>query len=197
MIILASNSWMKKTILEKSEYRFETAEADIDEGLIQERMKKCSHEETCMELAKAKAKKIYGMNPDAFIVAADTFGVLADGTRLAKPENREDQIALCLAQSGKTTTYYTGIAIQYRGKLLADYAKSDVTYAKFNRRTIERILSHDGLVPCNGGLGFSVETPGFTLVEKYEGSYTGAMGLPMEILRKWISAVGYCEQTDR
>ena len=43
----------------------------------------------------------------------------------------------------------------------------------------------------NSGLGFFMDSPGFTLVQNFDGSYTGAMGLPMEIVRKNIKTLKY------
>lgn len=191
MIILASNSWMKKTILKKAGFKFKSIDADIDEQLLQKKMHKANHSEVCVALAQAKAEKIAEKFPNDFIIAADSFGVLEGGKRLSKPKNNLESINLSMKQSGKTTICYTGIAIIYKKKIFTGHTVTKVKYCNFDRRTIEHLTSGQDSSIRNGGLGFFIDAPGFTLVSEFIGSYTGAMGLPMEIVRNVMKDFKY------
>jgi septum formation protein len=182
---------MKKKILATSEFKFKAVEADIDERAIEEKMADKSDADIAMALALAKAKKIAESHPSDFVIAADSFAVLPNKKRLIKPRSYDEQIDFCLSQSGKTIRAYTGLAAIFNGKIYTDHTVTRITYVGFDKKTIETILRRDGLAQCNGGLGYSIETAGFSLVEKYCGSYTGAMGLPMEIVRKIMKEWGY------
>ena len=193
MIILVSNSWLRKTIMEASKLQFITEGADLDERALEQQHQDKTDEEVAIILASAKAKLIQRKNHDAVVIAADTFALLPSGERLHKPANPEEAVELCLAQSGKTIKVVTGIVMAYKGKTITNTTVTDITYMAFDRSAIEHLLENDDATIRNSGLGFFSDAPGFTLVESFNGSYTGAMGLPMEIVWQNLKAFNYAE----
>jgi len=99
-----------------------------------------------------------------------------------------------MMQSGKTIKAITGLAMAYKSKLLTNTTVTNITYTTFDRMTIERLLKGDDATIRNSGLGFFSDAPGFTLVESFSGSYTGAMGLPMEVVRHNLKQLNYSKQ---
>lgn len=191
MIILASNSWLRKSILEASEFDFQVYTKEIDERALEAQHTDKSDADVATILATAKAEAIADEQPDNLVIAADTFVVLPNGDRLHKPSSAEEAVELCLAQSGKTIQAVTGIAMAYNGKLVTGSTTTSVTYVNFTRKTIERLLTGNDVTIRNSGLGLFLDAPGFTLVKDFDGSYTGAMGLPMETVREYIDVLGY------
>ena len=85
--------------------------------------------------------------------------------------------------SGKTINNYTGCCVYnkstgYNTKTI----KSSITYRTFNQQTLQRLIEGDNVAIRSGALGIFYDSPGFTLIEKIEGSYTGSFGLPMEFV---------------
>lgn len=191
MIILASGSWLRKTIMQASEFVFEVETKDVDERRIEALYHENSHAEVVEMLARAKADVVGGDHPDDLVIGADTFVVLPDGERGHKPKTKAEAFEICLAQSGKKVTVYTGVAVSYQGKVAASTTSSTITYSKFDKRQLELLFQNDDPTIRNAGLGFFMDAPGFTLVEAFEGSYTGAMGLPMDVVRQLMREVGF------
>ena len=99
---------------------------------------------------------------------------------------------MCLSQSGQTVTIYTGICVAHRSKFHTDTTETKITYTNFDRTTLEKVWARvAGSVRRNAALGFHVDAPGFTLVERIEGSYLGALGLPLDKVRLLLHHVGY------
>jgi septum formation protein len=142
-------------------------------------------------LASAKAEDVLKDNPGDLVIAADTFAVMPSGERLHKPVSSEDAIELCLQQSGKKIYVITGLAMAYGNRLITNTSVTEIEYIEFDRATITKLLESDDATIRNSGLGFFIDAPGFTLVKSFNGSYTGAMGLPMEIVRENLTVLGY------
>lgn len=191
MIVLASSSWLRKTIMEKSGLAFRVEAPDVDERAIENQHPGKTDEDIVVILAAAKAEAMAANYADELVIAADSFAVMPSGERQHKPGNYEDAVKRCVAQSGQTIRVFTGVAMAYRGQLITGHTTTDITYTHFDRATVEALLHGDEATIRNGGLGFFADAPGFTLVESFNGSYTGAMGLPMEIIRDNIAKLGY------
>lgn len=191
MIILASGSWLRKTILEASELEFQVRTKEIDERAVEALHGGKSDSDVAIILATAKAHAVLEDHPSDLIISADTFVVLPSGERLHKPSSAEEAIELSLEQAGKTIYAITGVAMAYGDKLITNSSTTKITYTNFDRATIEKLLVGNDVTIRNAGLGFFSDAPGFTLVQSIDGSYTGAMGLPMEIVRENIKLLDY------
>lgn len=193
MIVLASGSWLRKTILDASNLKFKIHIKDVDERAIEAQHADKSDGEVATILAHAKAVAVLKDNPNDLIIAADTLVILPSGERLHKPSSAEEAIELCLQQSGKTITAITGIAMAFGERVTTNVSTTKITYSDFDRETITELLKGDDPTIRNSGLGFFSDAPGFTLVKSFNGSYTGAMGLPMEIVRENLVQLGYAD----
>ncbi|HSW78116.1 MAG TPA: Maf family protein [Candidatus Chromulinivoraceae bacterium] len=191
MIILASNSWLRKTILEASGLPFEIHVRSVDERDIEASHQDKSDEQIATILARTKSEAVWSGHQNDLVIAADTLTLLPDGRRLHKPSSAKEAIELCLLQSGKTIRAMTGVAMTYRGKTITNVCATSISYIDFDEKTIRKLLEGNDFTIRNAGLGFFLDAPGFTLVESFEGSYTGAMGLPMEIVRKNLRLLDY------
>lgn len=190
-IILASGSWLRKKILESSELDFQVIVPEIDERAIESEVTHLSDVELAIHLSSQKAAALAAIHKNAVIIAADSFAVLPDGSRLHKPTSLEEAIALSMAQSGKTITAVTGMTMQYGDTVIESNSETKITYVDFDEQVIRKLFIANDFSIRNSGLGFFIDAPGFTLVKQFEGSYTGAMGLPMEHVRNNLMKFGY------
>jgi len=178
--------------MELSGLPFKMAVREIDERGIEDQNPDKSAEEIVTMLAIAKAQAVASDFPDDVVVAADTFAVLPNGQRLHKTKTFEESVQLSMQQSGKTMEVHTGMAMVRRGELLTNSIIAQVTYAHFDEATVRHLFQINQTPKRrNAALGFFADAPGFTLVEKIEGSYLGAMGLPMEIVRANLERLDY------
>jgi len=192
MIILASNSELRKFIMESSGLPFRIETSDVDEREIEDSNPTKTPEEIVEILALAKAQAIAHHFPDDTIIAADTFGILPDGKRLHKTNSLEESIQLALQQSGQTIVVNTGVAIAHQGETMTSLTSTKIKYSPFDEATVRLLFQKNKQTQRrNAALGFFIDAPGFTLVEKVEGSYLGAMGLPMEAVRINLEKIGY------
>ena len=191
MIILASNSKLRKIVMDSSGLPYTVAGADVDERGIEQSHADKTADEIVQILALAKAEAVAKEFPDAIVIAADTFGVLPDGTRIHKTNTNEESIQLAMKQSGQTVSVHTGTAVVYKGRGVTSLTTATITYVPFDEATVRRLFEHNANERRHGGLGFFIDAPGFTLVEKIDGSFMAMMGLPMDILRGHFAALGY------
>lgn len=191
MIILASNSELRKLIMESSGIPFRVETKEVDEREIENNHPTKTPEEVVEILALAKAQAVASDLPNDIVIAADTFGILPDGKRLHKTKSLEESLQLALQQSGQTIVVNTGVAIAYRGETITSRTTTRIKYSTFDEATVRLLFQkNEQARRRNAALGFFTDAPGFTLVEKIEGSYLGAMGLPMEIVRMNLRNIG-------
>ncbi len=185
-IILASESFLKMFIFDKSKLPYETEPAYIDETVYDN----LPVGERVAKLAESKAAKIVETNPDATIISADTLTADANGNVYNKLSHGDDPFAAAMNLSGKTIDIYTGCCVYnkttgYNTKTI----KSSITYRTFSQQTLQRLIESDNAAIRSGALGIFYDSPGFTLIDRIEGSYTGSFGLPMEFVYEQLDKV--------
>ena len=188
-IILASESFLKKFIFDKAKLPYETAPAHIDESIFDE----LPVGERVAKLAEYKARKIAETHQEATIISADTLTADGDGNVYNKLSHGEDPFTAAMSLSGKTIDIYTGCCVYntstgYNTALVT----SSITYGKFSEQTLKRLIEGDNATIRSGALGIFYDSPGFTLIERIDGSYTGSFGLPMEFVYEQLDRI---EQT--
>lgn len=178
-VILASGSFLKNFIMEKSKIPYEVVEADIDESIYDER----PVGERVRMLAQAKCQKIALQHADATVIAADTLTCDMQGHVFSKPDPESDPFQAALALSGRTIGVYTGCCvIKPGGEAVSTTAYAEISYQSFTERRLRVLAEGDNPNIRSGALGVFFDAPGFTLIKSINGSYSGAFGLPMEFV---------------
>lgn len=185
-LVLASGSFLKNFIMEKTNLEYEVIEAGIDESIF-------DYEpiaERVQHLAEEKCRVVATQAPDAIVIAADTLTCDATGRVFSKPEPGTDLFAAAMDLSGKTIGVHTGCSVIVPGKQLVSTATyTTLTYQNFVPATLKKLTKNDDASIRSGALGIFFDAPGFTLIERIEGSYTGAYGLPMEFIYAQIQSI--------
>ncbi|HOF50222.1 MAG TPA: Maf family protein [Candidatus Colwellbacteria bacterium] len=186
-IILASNSFLKKLVLEKSKLDFNIDPADIDES----KFDYLDPEDRVRGISLEKCESVRDRHPESIIIAADTLTLL-DGETIGKPKDMEEAYRMAIKQSGKKILALTGITLyDPRKGFFTKLSKTRITYQKFDRSDLERLFKDNFPLRMASGLGLFIDAPGFTLVQSINGSYTGAYGMPMEIVYKYLHQFGH------
>ncbi len=185
-IILASGSFLKNFIMDKTNLVYEVIPADIDELVfdylpVGERVVALARKK-CEVVAKASAE-------DVIVIAADTLTTSEDGTVFTKPIPGSDPLVAAMQLSGKKIDVYTGCCIYKNGEYISHLSTATITYQNFTLDRLKLLTGGDNPQVRSGALGVFMDAPGFTLIERVEGDYTGMSGLPTGFLYKQLDSV--------
>ena len=185
-LILASNSWGRKWLMEQAEYQFEVKPSNIDEP-TEARLGDCRH--YVGELAWLKAEAVALKEPDGLIIAADTVGWL-HGKVIGKPEDEADARRIITSLSGTVHELWTGVCLWHRPSdfQICWQERSLVRMAPLSDAEIDAYLKTRKWEGCSGA--YSIEFPHDPYLTIEAGSVSNVVGLPMESLEKalgWIA----------
>jgi len=147
-------------------------------------------------LAHAKAARLAGEHPDAWIIGSDQVAVLGEETGepevLGKPgtvTNCVDQLQKC---SGRSVVFLTAVTLlQHENPGRHEFVDvTRVTFRRLDREAILRYVAHESPLDCAGG--FKSEGLGISLLEAIETrDPSGLVGLPLIGLAAALRDVGY------
>lgn len=186
-LVLASSSPWRRALLERLGLPFECASPDIDESPLPGE----TAPELVSRLAQAKTRALAGRYPAHLIIGSDQVAALDDGTILGKPGNHENackQLARC---SGRTVTFYTGLALHDTRSGRTD-SVCEPFYVHFRTLTdaeIDQYLRAEKPYQCAGS--FQMEGLGIVLFHRLEGRDPNTLvGLPLMALTDLLRAAG-------
>lgn len=177
-IILASTSPRRKELMDLGNFEYEILVGDVDES----RNEMLSIEEQSKDLAYRKAKFVYdNTQGDRAVIAADTL-VVKDNKIYGKPESREDAVSMLRELQGKKHYIYTSIAVLIEQKEKEkEYNELHTTavYVKpMNDLEISQYIELDE--PFDKAGSYAIQGPFSIFIDKIEGNYTSAIGLPIQ-----------------
>lgn len=184
-LILASASPRRRELLAGIGVEFDVITADVTE-----------HEEVTTDPrvmvahnAALKADWVAERYPQAWVLGADTT-VFADGHALNKPRDGGEARAMLRRLSGRTHTVFTGIALrQMSGGVRIDQGvASEVTMRVLDEALIEAYLAQVHTLDKAGGYG--IQDHGEMIVERYTGSLSNIIGLPVEEAKQLLTRCG-------
>lgn len=178
-VILASQSKQRKEIMKALGIPFEIKPANIEEEAIRDENLVLRAE----KIARAKAEKIAHENPDAIVIAADTFNAIREFV-LEKPKTREEAKTMLLLQSGKMGKTYTGFCYidQQHGINVSKTLEMDYTFRPLSNQEIDEYIEKNPVLTWSAAFA-PANTHGLVLIANMTGSMTGfTHGLPVEEL---------------
>jgi len=136
-----------------------------------------------------KADWVAARHPDATVIGADTT-VFVDRTVLNKPRDPAEARAMLRLLSGRSHTVFTGIAVRRMrdGLKLDRGVASEVQFKQLDEATIELYLSRVHTLDKAGGYAIQEETG--LIVEKFSGSLTNIVGLPLDEMKQILTQAG-------
>lgn len=189
-IILASNSPRRKELLKLIVENFEVMPSNINE-ILQENL---TPQEQAMNLSYRKAKDIYKKTEgNRIIIGSDTI-VVKNEKIYGKPKNKENakQMIKDLLKQDKSHKIITGLSViiyidgEYKEYKLFDEIK--VYLKDISDEEIDRWIETGKAMDKAAGYGIQNEFCVF--IDKIEGNYTSAVGLPThklyDILKEYI-----------
>ncbi len=178
-IILASQSPRRKQLLEWAEIPFDIIVSGADETYPED----LPLEDIAVYIARNKATEVRqvvaadSLKGHPPILAADTI-VIANGTVLGKPEDRDDAIRMLQILSGITHQVITGVVLLTDQDEYSFAEKTDVTFHTLSRQEIEGYV--DKYKPYDKAGSYAIqEWIGVVGIQEIQGDFYNVMGLPV------------------
>ena len=178
LLVLASSSVYRSDLLKRLQLPFETMAPNVDETPLPDE----SARATSVRLAQEKARAVAGSYPDALIIGSDQVALL-EGRQLGKPLNHDNAVKQLRAMRGKTTHFYTALALlnSKSGNMQTKVAENSVTLRDLSDAEIEGYLKKEQPYHCAGSA--KTEGLGIALIDKMTGEDPNALiGLPLILL---------------
>lgn len=181
MLILASASPTRKSLMEKASFSFMVVPASVDERALEAQALEAGADGRDLAglLARAKAEAVSKRHPDAYVIGADQ--TLALGTELLhKPSSREDAARQLDHLAGKTHRLHAAVALVRNGELLwSDIETAELTMRHFEPEERDLVLDLEGSAALTAVGGYRLEGPSIRLFETITGDYFTILGLPL------------------
>lgn len=186
-IILASASPRRKQLLKQIGLQFEVIPSNIDEKLNP----RLSPLKQVAILSQQKAESVAERKEakDALVLAADSMVYVVDEI-MGKPKDEKDARRMLKKISGKVHSIVTGYT------LIDPMAKKKVTRSLetkvwFRKMTSQEIKSYiEKEKPFDKAGAYGIQELAVVFVEKIEGDYSAAVGLPLFSLAKDLKKFG-------
>ncbi|MFD2094511.1 Maf family protein [Corallincola platygyrae] len=186
-LVLGSTSPFRKAILEKLGVPFSCAAPDIDET---EKAGETAPQ-LVERLAEEKAAAVAAGFEDALVIGSDQVAVI-DEEILGKPGNHEKAVEQLTKASGKTVTFYTGLAVYdaASGVCRSIVEPFKVVFRELTADEIEHYLRVEEPYNCAGS--FKSEALGITLFDELSGKDPNTLvGLPLISLTAMLKEFNY------
>ena len=139
-----------------------------------------------LENARIKAKQVALEHTDAWVLGADTTVALG-GRVFGKPSSMDEAKIMLRELSAKVHHVHTGICLINHQLSVeeVDVVTSEVYFKELNESIIEEYYRE--VDPLDKAGGYAIQTMSHLVVEKFEGSFSNVVGLPLELLKLWLS----------
>lgn len=177
MIVLASKSASRRTMLGAAGVDFELRPAAVDERALEASLGDAAPAAVALALAEAKALSVEGRGRP--VLGSDSVVSVA-GRRFDKPASRKQAAEHLRFFSGKTMELHSAAAIAIGGHLRWSHvAKAVLSVRELTDDYIERYLTAEWpeVGQCVGV--FRIESLGVQLFESIEGDMFTVLGMPL------------------
>ncbi len=184
-IILASTSPRRKEIFTKTRLPFKTQKSNYEEDLTLP----LPSSELAEYLSQGKARALAAKHSNAIIIAADTFIVYRDKI-IGKPKTKKRAREMLRMLSGKENDIVTGVTIldSKNNNIYSFHEITKIFMKNLSEETINAYIKTGE--PMDKAGAYAIQELGALLVEKIEGDFFNAMGLPLTRLCKKLRKFG-------
>ena len=187
-IILASNSKVRKKILDDNEIKCEVFPSNVDEEAVKKSLLKenANPEIISKNLAELKANKISLKFNNEIVIGADSV-IDLNKELISKPKDRVEALLILKKLNGKTHYLISSVCISKNGSMIWNYTdRAALTMKDLTDKQLEEYLSKitdEALYAYNV---YQIEGEGRSLFSKIEGDENTIMGLPVKKIKEYI-----------
>ena len=188
-IVLASNSGVRKKILEENNINCEVIPSNVDEDTVKESLlkEKATPELISKNLAELKANKISEKKPEELVLGADSV-IDLNGELISKPTNRNEAIKILKKLNGKSHKLISSVCISRNGSMI--WNSTDDSVLTMKHLNLEQIKSYLDKIKDKELYAYGVyqiEADGKSLFSKIEGAENTIMGLPIKQIKEYLN----------
>jgi len=181
-LILASNSPRRIVLLKSLGYHFDIVPHDIEECILGDVLPM----ELVQNLAFLKATDVARRVSNAIIISADTV-IVHKKSILGKPKDVSDAKRILSMLSDSEHDVISGVCVMEmpsRKKMLR-IERTHIKMKNIKDEEIDRyILTGE---PMDKAGAYAIQGEGGKFIEKIDGSYSNAVGLPLELLQEMLN----------
>jgi len=138
-------------------------------------------------LALDKARAGLEASPGMPTLGADTI-VCCDEDVLEKPLDQNDCVRILTRLSGREHCVMTAIAFCAEGRERVEVSETRVSFREISRQEMTRYWETGE--PRDKAGSYAIQGMGAVFVQRLEGSYSGVVGLPIEVVSKVLDESG-------
>ena len=190
-IILASNSKVRKKILDENQIECKVFPSNIDEESVKKSLlrENASPEIISKNLAELKANKISLKFNNEIVLGADSV-IDINKELVSKPKDREKALEILKKLNGKTHYLISSVCISKNGSMIWNYTdRAALTMKDLSNEQLKEYLSKitdEALYAYNV---YQIEGEGKSLFSKIEGDKNTIMGLPIKKIKEYLNNI--------
>jgi septum formation protein len=177
-LVLASQSKVRRALIEAAGIPVETRPAHLDERAIESQVKG-GPAEVALTLAREKARTVAAMSEAAYVVGCDQTLALGE-RRFSKPKDRAGAREQLMALRGRTHQLHSAVAVCRNGSVTFNYViAAQLKMREFSEPFLEAYLDAAGSLVTETVGAYHLERTGIHLFETIEGDNFTILGLPL------------------
>ena len=188
-IILASNSKVRKKILDENKIDCKVFPSNIDEEYVKKGLLgiNASPEMISKNLAELKANKISLKFNNEIVLGADSV-IDINEELVSKPKDRSEAMIILKKLNGKTHHLISSVCISKNGSMIWNYTdKASLTMKDLTDDQLNEYLSKISDEVLYAYNVYQIEGEGKTLFSKIEGDKNTIMGLPIKKIKEYLN----------
>ena len=181
MLILATQSQTRITLLKNAGYEFKAIPARIDEREIEQsaNAQSLDQSELTVKLAAAKAQHVSNQYPEAHVIGADQTLSFKD-RYLHKPADQNALKEQLDYLKGETHHLCAAVALARNGETIWSHQSiAKMKMRQFSDGERDQIIGLEGDQLLQSVGGYRLEGPSVRLFEEIDGDYFTILGLPL------------------
>ena len=187
-LILASKSGVRKEILDNHNIQFKVIPSNVDEDQVKVSLEAegASPLLISKNLAEIKSTKVSTMNPNHFVLGADSV-ISLNNKLINKPKSREEALKILLELNNNKHYLISSVCISKNGAMVWNH--SDTSELKMKKFSESQLLSYLDKIKTETLLAYGVyqvEAAGKDLFEYIKGDHNSIMGLPIKDIINYI-----------
>ena len=190
-IILASNSEVRKKILDDNKIECTVEPSNLDEDEVKKSLinQGATPELISKNLAELKANKVSQRKPGEIVIGADSV-IDLNGKLISKPTTRTNALSILESLNGKSHYLISSVCISLNGKMIWNYTeKAEMKMKNFTQKELKDYLgkiSDKNLYSYNV---YQIEAEGKKLFSEINGNVDTIMGLPINNVKKYLDNI--------
>ena len=188
-IILASQSGVRKKILDKYKIDNEVMVSNVDEDEVKESLLAEGADPLTISknLAEIKSIKVSSKNPDRLVLGADSV-ISLNGELINKPKNRVEAFSILKKLNNSIHYLISSVCISKNGSMIWNYTdQSELKMKNINDITLTQYLDKIKTETLLAYGVYQIEANGLELFDYVKGDTESIMGLPIKEIINYIN----------